>query len=300
MSQNFATDAVGQVPEVTSPDLLNVKIMNKLTAHRLYRATQLLTFSKLIRPQLGWLTILRWHRKLKSLFFKKFSVKRFRQISTIAQENPFVAFGKFTEHANVMDICWGHIERLNHAKRVDFDMEAKPIKGLIAHLLAIGCNPLEELAESRSCESADRDREAVYNAHNIRKSLCNMFEELFLDAAEVCCVSYKTYAAGKRGEIVAVEISKKSEDVFIGVKTENFAYDFQGKYFAVRHLRHRTSASQCSFWKEIFHKIISLAEDIYDKIIKVHCTALHDQWNNFCSLSIYSIGQRAFLISVRC
>ena len=50
-------------------------------------------------------------------------------------------------------------------------------------------------------------------------------------------------------------------------------------------VRKRPSGSYGSCRKIIFHKIISFAEDIYDKIIKIHFLALHDPWNNFCSFT---------------
>ena len=58
----------------------------------------------------------------------------------------------------------------------------------------------------------------------------------------------------------------------------------------------RPPISKGSLWKEFFHKIISFAEDIYDKIIKVHFFALHGQWN--INLFLSSIDKRAFFVSL--
>ena len=104
----------------------------------------------------------------------------------------------------------------------------------------------------------------------------------------------ETNPTGELGEAMAIEVSEESEDVFVRVETKDLADYFHGKYFTVSHLWHRSSASQCSAWKEPLHKIISVVEDIYDKIIKVHCTPLHDRWNNSCFLPACFIGQRAF------
>jgi len=107
----------------------------------------------------------------------------------------------------------------------------------------------------------------------------------------------ETDSTTELGEVMAVEVFEKFEDVFVGVETEDFADNFHCKYFTVSHLWRWASASQCSFGEKFFHKIISFTKDIYDKIIKVHFLALHDQWNYsfFCLLN--SIGQRAFIIS---
>ena len=112
-----------------------------------------------------------------------------------------------------------------------------------------------------------------------------MLKEPFLDFPEVGRVTDKTDSAGERGEVVTIEVSEESEDVLVRVETEYFAHDFHRKDFTVGHLGRRPSASQSSLWKEFFHKIISFAEDIYDKIIKVHFLALHDQWNNLLFLT---------------
>ena len=297
MSQNLTTYPIGQMPQVTSPDLLYIKIMRQLAAYTFDRATESFAFTKLIRRKLCRLAIFRWHRKLKSLLFKKLPMKRLRQVSSITQQYAYITFGQFSKHTNVVNICGGQIECLNHTQRVDFDVQAKSIKGLISKLFAVSCNAFEELAEPRSGKSTDMDREAIYNGNDISKSLCYVFDESFLNLPEICRVAGETNSTGELREVVSVEVPKESEDVFVGVETKNFADDFHGKYFAISHLWHGSSASQLSFWLEFFHKIISFTEDIYDKIIKIHCLALHDQWNNFCFLPVYSIGQRAFLIS---
>ena len=97
-------------------------------------------------------------------------------------------------------------------------------------------------------------------------------------------MSYEADSVSQGWKIVVVEILEESEDVFVGVKTGYFADNFYCKYFTVSQLRQRSSGSG---WKIIFHKIIIFAEDIYDKIIKIHFLALRGQWNNFCLLTSY-------------
>ena len=97
-------------------------------------------------------------------------------------------------------------------------------------------------------------------------------------------MSYEADSVSQGGKIVMVVTVKESEDFFVGVKTGYFADNFHCKYFTVSQLRQRSSGSG---WKIIFHKIIIFAEDIYDKIIKIHFLALNGQWNNFCLLTSY-------------
>jgi len=92
----------------------------------------------------------------------------------------------------------------------------------------------------------------------------------------------ETHPSGEREKVMAIKVSEESEDVFICVEIRHFANNFHSKDIAPHHLGCRAPSSQSSFGKALFHKIISFAEDIYDRIIKVHCLALHDQRNNVC------------------
>lgn len=285
MSQNLTTYAIGQMPHVTSPDLLDMEIVRQLTADGFDRATKPFAFAQLIRRQWRRLAIFCRYRKLKSLLFKKLLMKGLREIPAISQEHVVVAFGQFRGHANVVHIGGGQIERLDHAERADFDMQAKSINGLITQLFVIMGYPFDELAEPGSGKSTDRDRKAIDHGHDIPKSPYDVFKESLLDLPEVSRVTDKTDSAGERGEVVPVKVFEESEDIFVRVKIQHFAHDFQRKDFTVRHLWRRTSASQSSLGKALFHKIIRFAKDIDDKIIKMHRLALHDQWNNVLLLT---------------
>jgi len=299
MSQNLTTYAIGQMPQITCPDLFKMEVVDKLAADRFHRTTKTFAPTKLSLLKFCWLAVLGWHRELKSLLLKQLSFERFRQIRSICQQHPFVSFGQFREHSNVVYVGSGQLERLNHSERVDLHVQSKAIKGLIPKLFAICCDTLEKLTESGSGKPAGRDRKAVDHGNYILESPSDVLEKALFDKPQVGCMTDETYSAGQPGEVMGVKIPEKTKDVFVGVKTEDFADDFHCKYFTVSDLRLWTSGSEGSGWKEFLHKIISFAEDIYDKIIKVHFLALHRQWNSLCLLHIYSIGQRAFLLSIR-
>ena len=298
MSQNLTTYAIGQMPQVTSPNLLYMKVMCKLATHRFDGTSKSFTFAKLFTAKRARLSVLRGYRKLKSLFSKKLLFDRLRNIGSISQRYAAVTSDKFIQHSQVVNIGWGHFKCLNHTQRVDLDMESKTIKSLVAKLFAIGGDTSKKLAEPGPGEPTDRNRKAVNDGNDIFELFCDMVKKSFLNKPKICCVSDEVDSVSQGRKVVLVEIPEKSEDVFIGVKPEDFADDFHCKHFTISQLRQRPSGSYGSCRKEIFHKIISFAEDIYDKIIKVHFLALHDQWNNFCFLSTYSIGLRAFLLSI--
>ena len=122
MSQNFTTNSICQVPQVTSPYLLDVKFVTKLAANRLDQTTY--TFAK---PQLLWtklsrLAILGWHRKLKSFRLKKFGFEWLREISSVSQKKTPVIAGQFPNHVDVVDVGGGQVKGLDHADRVDLHM----------------------------------------------------------------------------------------------------------------------------------------------------------------------------------
>lgn len=81
MGRNFSTYAVGQMPKITSPNLLDMKVVGKLTADRLNQTGNLFAFSRLLRFQWCRFTIFGWHRKLKSLSLKKLLTKWLGQIA---------------------------------------------------------------------------------------------------------------------------------------------------------------------------------------------------------------------------
>jgi hypothetical protein len=296
MSQNLATYAISQMPKVTGPDLLDIKIMGKLTAHGLDQPANPFTFAQLRRLQGGWLAILGRHRKLKSLSLKQLLTQRLGQISSVGQQYTPVTVSKLRQHTNVMYVGSGQFKRLNHANRVDFDMQAKTVKGLVAKFLAVGGVAFKKLAKSGSGEPADRDGEAVDHRNDILETLADILEQSLFHYPKVCCLAGKTDSAIEAGEVIGVEVLEEFEDVFVGIEAQDFADDFDAKYLAVGHLWRWASLSQGSFWKEFIHKIISFTKDIYDKIIKVHFFALHGQRNINSFLS--SIGQRAFFLSV--
>jgi len=177
-------------------------------------------------------------------------------------------------------------------------MQSKSVKSLITHLLSIGGETSKKPGKSGSGKSTCRYGKAVDYLDNIFEFVGNVLKKTLLYCPQVGCMSGESNSAGKIWKVVSVEIPEESEDIFIGIKTKDFADDFHCKYFTVSHLRHWPSGSNMSWWKEFFHKIISFTEDIYDKSVKIHFLALHSQWNSFCFLPIYSIGKRAFLISV--
>jgi hypothetical protein len=262
-----------------------MKVMAKLTTNRLDTATQPFAFSKLLASKLCRLAVFGRYRKLKSLFGKQLLLKRLRQIRPVSQQNSAVISSQLRQHFDVVNIGRGQFECLKHTQRVDFCVQPKSIKSLIANLFSISGNASKKPAESGPGEAADRDRKAVDHGNSICESLSNMLKKPFLNKPEVGCMSREINPVSQSGKVVVVESLEESKDVFISVESEDFADNFYGKYFTVSHLRKQSSGSERSTWKEIFHKIISFAEDIYDKIIKVHFLALRDQWNNFCSFT---------------
>jgi len=177
-------------------------------------------------------------------------------------------------------------------------MQSKSVKSLIANLFSISGDTFKKPGKSGPGKSAHRYRKAVDYLDNIFEFIGNVLEKTLLYYPQIGCMSDESNSAGKIWKVMSVEVPEESENILIGVKTKDFADDFHCKYFAVSQLRHWPSGSNMSWWKEFFHKIISFTEDIYDKSIKIHFLALDSQWNIFCFLPIYSIGQRAFLISV--
>jgi hypothetical protein len=286
------------MPNIPSPDLLHKKTLTKLTANGLYQSAYPFAKLQLRCHKLRRLPILGWHRKLKSLFGKEFGSQRLGQICPVSKQQTTVAGGQFRQHSYIVDVRRCDIEALNHSNRIGLQMQTKTIKSLIAKFFAVCSNALKKFAKPRSGEPAYRHRETIKHKDNIFETFGNIFEQPLFYPPEIGRLSYKINPAGQIREVMPVEIFEEIEDFFVGVKSKNFTDNFNGKYFAVSQLRQRTSGSKCSVWEEIFHKIISLAEDIYDKIIKIHFLALYSQWNYFVEDIFNSIGQRAFLISV--
>ena len=144
MSQNLTANSIRQMPQVTSPYLLDVKI-SELTANRLDQTTHAFA-----NPQLRWikltmLAVLCRNRKLKSLRLKQFGLERFRNIRPVTQKQASVTFGQFPNHTNVMNVGRGKVKGLDHADRVDLHMKLKTIKGLVAQFFAIVGYALKEL-----------------------------------------------------------------------------------------------------------------------------------------------------------
>lgn len=216
------------------------------------------------------LAILCRSRKLKSLRLKQFGLERFRKIGPVTQKQASVTIGQFSNHTNVMNVGRGKVKGLDHADRVDLDMKLKTIKGLIAQFFAIVGYALKQLRAFGSDESANMNREAVKHDNGISESLGYVLEQVLLDRPQLCGLTSESNSPTQFWEVMSVKSFEEFKDGFVGVKAEDFAYDFHGKYFAVRQLRHWASSSKHSWLEEIFHKIISFAEDIYDKIIEVH------------------------------
>jgi len=296
MSQDLTANSVRQMPQVTSPDLLHMKIIDKLIANCLDQTANPFTKPQLLWTQLRRLSILGRHRKLKSLMLKKLLLQRLRKISSIGQKQTSVTFGQFLNHTDVMDVGGGKVKGLNHADRVNLHMEPKTIKGLIAKLFAIVGYALKEFRASGSGEPANSHREAVKYKDGVSQSFGDVFEQPLLDRPELCRLPSESNSATELWEVMPVKPFEESKDIFVGIEAEDFADDFHCKYFTVSHLWHWTSAPKCSFWEIFFHKIISFTEDIYDKIIKVHFFALHGQRNS--NLFLSSIDQRAFFVLV--
>ena len=285
MGKYLTTYSIGQMPEVTCPDLLDMQVMAELTADRFNRSTKAFSLGKLFAGKWCRLSIFGWHRQLKRLVSKKFLSQRLRQIGPICQQHSAVSFGQLGQHLNIVDVGRCHLECLNHPQRVDLGVQSKTVESLISKLFAVGRDPLEELAEPCSGESAGRYWKAVNDRNSIFEFPGDAFEKALFDEPEVCSLADEGDSTGQTGEVVTVEISEKAKDISIGIEAEDFADDFHGKHFTVCHLRGWPSRSKRPCWEEFVHKIISFAEDIYDKIIKVHFLALHDQWNNLLFLT---------------
>ena len=296
MSQNLATNSIRQMPQVTSPNLLHMKIIDQLIANRLDQTTYAFTRLQLLWPKLRWLAVLRGNRKLKFLFFKKLLLQWLRKIGSIGQKQTSIPVSHFLNHVDVMDIGRGKLKRLNHTDRVDLHMEPKTVKGLVAQFFAIASYPLKKFRAPGSDELAHMDRKAVKNDNSILEWFGHILEQLLFDRPELRRLASEAHSATEIWEVIRVESLEEFEDSFVRFKAEDFADKFHCKYFAVSQLGHRSSLSECSLRKTFFHKIISFTEEIYDKISKIHFFALHGQRN--ISLLLSSIDQRAFFVSV--
>ena len=280
MSQDLATYAISQMPHITGPNPLYPKVMTKLTANGFDQTTYAFAKPQLLWAKLGRLSVLGWYRKLKPLIFKKLPLKRLGQISPIGQKQTPVTTGKFIDHMNIMNIGRGQSKGLDHTDRINFQVQPKAIKGLITEFLAVAGQTFEKFAISGSGESAYRHWEAVKNQNCISETAGNVLEQMLLGSPQVGSVADKADPGGQFREVMAVKSFEKFEDFFVGLKAKTFTDYFHCKYFAVSQLRQRASLSKCPLWKICSHKIIDLAKDIYDKIIKIHFIALHGQWNN--------------------
>jgi len=118
MSQNLTTYPVTQMPEITSPNLLNSKIMTQLTTHCLNQSANSLPDSQLRITKVRWLTIFGGDRKLKSLSFKQFLLQWLRIIPLVAQKQASVTKGQFWKNMNVVNVSGSQLESLNHPYRV--------------------------------------------------------------------------------------------------------------------------------------------------------------------------------------
>ena len=297
MSQNLATYSIRQMPQITCPNLLDMDMVTKLTTDRFYEAPNAFTDSQLPSIKVGRTAILGWNRKLKCLLLKKLLLERLGQIRSVGQQQAAVTGGQLAHHMQVMDVGRGQIERLNHTDGADLEMQPKAIKSLATKLFTVGRNASKKLAAAGSGKSTDRYRQAVQHRDRISEIPGNMFKKSLFKRPQIRGLPHETDPTTEIGKVVVVESLEEFKDGLIGVQTEDFPDDFHGNHFAISHLWRRTSLAQGPFGKEFFHKIISFAEDIYDKIIKVHFLALNDQWN-FCFDLLNSIGQRAFFISV--
>jgi len=275
MSQNLTIYPVSQVPHVTSPNLLNSKVMIQLTAHRLNQSANPLSKLQLLIIQMRPLAVLGGNRKLKSLILKKFLPQWQRCICLVTKKQASIGLGKFCKHLDVVNISCSKVKSLNHPYRVDLQMQAKTIKGLIAKFFSIGSNSLEKFGSFGPCESANGNRKAIQHRDGVRKTFSYGLKQFLLDRPKVGCMANEVYSIGQIWKVVLVEVFKKPKDFSVGLKAHVFAYDFHCKYFAIRKLWRGASLSEGSIWKMFFHKIIYLAEDIYDKIIKIHFFALH-------------------------
>lgn len=270
MSQNLAIHPVGQVPKVTSPNLLDLKMVHQLAAYRLYPSANPFTDPNLTLIKFGGLTILGGYRKLKSLIDKKFLLERFRQISSVAQKQTSVTSSQFSYHMKVMDIGSSKAKGLDHTQGVDFYVKPETIKSLIAKLLAISRQAFKELTAFGPDKFAYSYGEAVQDQNGVGKWAGYMLEQFLFNRPQVCSMSDETNATSESGKVMSVESFEQIKDGFVPSQAQEFADDFHGKYFTVRKLWQWSSSSEGSLWKIFFHKIIYLAEDIYDKIIEIH------------------------------
>ena len=275
MSQNLATYSIGQMPNITSPDLFNIKALRELATNRLNQPANPLAKLQLLDIKLSGPAVLGRHRELKSLSLEKFLFKRLRQISPVSQKQTAITTAQFSNHLDIMNIGWGEIKGLNHTDRVNLYMELKAVKSLITQFFAVACYAFEEFGISGSSEAAYWYGKAVNNSNCITKSTGYVFKQTLLDCPDVSGLTNVTYTRGKLWKVVSVESFEKLEDFFVGLKAKKFADDFHRKYFTVSQLWRWASLSESSFWEILFHKIVYFAEDIYDKIIKVHFFALH-------------------------
>jgi len=233
MSQNLATNPIRQMPQVAGPHLLHMKIIDKLVANGLDQTAY--TFAK---PQLLWTkltgpAVLGRYGKLKSLKLKKFRFEWFRKIRPVSQQQPGVTSGQFPNHVNVMHVGGGKVKRLNHADGIDLHMKLKTIKGLIAKLFAIAGYTLKEFRAFGSGKSTNRHREAVQYDHGIPESFGYVFEQPLFDRPQFCRLTSERNPAAELWEIMSVKSFEEFKDGFVGVQAEEFADNFDGKYFAV-------------------------------------------------------------------
>jgi hypothetical protein len=147
MCQNLTTYTTDQMPQVTSPNLFNVKAMGKLTTNRLDTATQMFTFPELTGSKLCRLAVLGRYRKLKSLFAKQLLFKRLGQIRPVSQQRSAVISDQLRQHFNVVNIGRGQLKCLKHTQRIDFCIQPKSVKSLIANFFSTGGNASKKPAK---------------------------------------------------------------------------------------------------------------------------------------------------------
>jgi len=278
MSQNLTANSIRQMPQVTSPYLLDVKI-SQLTANRLNQTTHAFANPQLCWIKLTVLAVFCWNGKLKSLRLKQFGLQRLRNIRPVTQKQASVTIGQLPNHTNVMNVGRGKVKGLDHADRINLDMKLKTIKGLLAQFFAIVSYALKELGAFGSSKSTNTDREAVKYDNGISESFGYMLEQALLDRPQLGSLTSESDPASEVWEVMPVKPFEEFKDGFVLVQAEDFAHGFHGKYFAVNQLWHWASSSKHSWMEGFFHKIISFAEYIYDKIVQVHFFALYSQWN---------------------
>jgi len=281
MCKYLAANSVGKMPDVTGMNFLYTKSPDQLAAHRFNQTPNAFANTKLRGFKLGRPSILGRHGKLKSLFRKQLLLKRLGKISPVAQQKTPVAFCEFFDHSDVVGVGRRKLKGLNHSDRVNLQMKPQAIEGLRTKLLTISGQPPEYSAAAGPGESTNRHRNAVNDDNVVSKAGGYVFKESVFDFPEVRCLSQECFTAGELREEMAVKSFEETEDGLIGIEAEKFADDFHRKYFAIRQLRLWASGSESPVREEFFHKIISFAEDIYDKIVKVHFYALGGQWNFF-------------------